>query len=97
MVKMSKAECSKAGKALSKNGTSAAGKKLAHCRWGTKKKKPAAKKTTAKKKPAAKKAAAKKSPAKKKATKAPSKKEEKKPGRVINVPKSVDAMPWFKK
>ena len=42
MVKMSKAECSKAGKALSKNGTSAAGKKLAQCRWGSKpKKKPA--------------------------------------------------------
>ena len=38
MVKMSKAECSKAGKALSKNGTSAAGKKLAECRWGNKKK-----------------------------------------------------------
>ena len=33
---MSKAECSKAGKALSKNGTSAAGKKLAQCRWGSK-------------------------------------------------------------
>ena len=42
MVKMSKAECSKAGKALTKNGTSAAGKKLAQCRWGSKaKKKPA--------------------------------------------------------
>ena len=44
MVKMSKAECSKAGKALSKNGTSAAGKNLAQCRWGSepkKKKKPA--------------------------------------------------------
>ena len=40
MVKMSKAECSKAGKALTKNGTSAAGKKLAQCRWH-KKKKPA--------------------------------------------------------
>ena len=37
---VSKAECSKAGKALSKNGTSAAGKKLAQCRW-QKKKKPA--------------------------------------------------------
>ena len=36
MAKMSKAECSKAGKALSKNGSSAAGKKLAACRWGTK-------------------------------------------------------------
>ena len=33
MAKISKAECSKAGKALAKNGTSAAGKKLAHCRW----------------------------------------------------------------
>ena len=42
MVRMSKADCSKAGKALSKNGTSAAGKKLAQCRWGSKaKKKPA--------------------------------------------------------
>ena len=42
MVRMSKADCSKAGKALSKNGTSAAGKKLAECRWGSKpKKKPA--------------------------------------------------------
>ena len=41
MVKMSKAECSKAGKALSKNGTSAAGRKLAQCRWGTKPKKKA--------------------------------------------------------
>ena len=39
---VSKAECSKAGKALAKNGTSAAGKKLAQCRWGSKpKKKPA--------------------------------------------------------
>ena len=48
MVKMSKAECSKAGKALSKNGTSAAGKKLALCRWGSKaKKKPATKKPKA--------------------------------------------------
>ena len=36
MAKMSKAECSKAGTALSKNGSSAAGKKLAQCRWGTK-------------------------------------------------------------
>ena len=36
---VSKAECTKAGKALSKNGTSAAGKKLAQCRWGKKKKK----------------------------------------------------------
>ena len=36
---VSKAECSQAGKALSKNGTSAAGKKLAQCRWGKKKKK----------------------------------------------------------
>ena len=33
MAKMSKAECSKAGKALAKNGSSAAAKKLAHCRW----------------------------------------------------------------
>ena len=38
MVKMSKAECSNAGKALAKNGTSAAGKKLAEGRWGNKKK-----------------------------------------------------------
>ena len=43
---VSKAECSKAGKALSKNGTSAAGKKLAQCRW-QKKKKPATKKPKA--------------------------------------------------
>ena len=43
---VSKVECSKAGKALSKNGTSAAGKKLAQCRWG-KKKKPATKKPKA--------------------------------------------------
>ena len=35
---VSKAECSKAGKALSKNGTSAAGKKLAQCRWQKNKK-----------------------------------------------------------
>ena len=50
------------------------------------------------KKAAAKKSTAKKNPAKKKkATKTPSKKEEKKPRRVINVPKSVDEMPWFKK
>ena len=42
---VSKAECSKAGKALAKNGTSAAGKKLAQCRWQKKKKKkPATKK-----------------------------------------------------
>ena len=48
MVKMSKAECSKVGKALAKNGTSAAGKKLAQCRWGSKpKKKPATKKPKA--------------------------------------------------
>ena len=44
---VSKAECSKAGKALSKNGTSAAGKKLAQCRWQKKKKKPATKKPKA--------------------------------------------------
>ena len=36
---VSKAECTKAGKALAKNGTSAAGKKLAQCRWGSKPKK----------------------------------------------------------
>ena len=54
MVKMSKAECSKAGKALSKNGTSAAGKKLAECRWGSKPKKK--KKATTKKPKAASKA-----------------------------------------
>ena len=51
MAKMSKAECSKAAKALSKNGTSAAGKKLAHCRWH-KNKKPAGTKKPATKKPA---------------------------------------------
>ena len=34
MVKMTKAQCSKAGKALAKNGTSAAGRSLAQCRWG---------------------------------------------------------------
>ena len=46
---VSKAECSKAGKALAKNGTSAAGKKLAQCRWGSKpKKKPAAPKAARK-------------------------------------------------
>ena len=45
---VSKAECTKAGKALSKNGTSASGKKLAQCRWGSKpKKKPATKKPKA--------------------------------------------------
>ena len=45
---VSKAECTKAGKALSKNGTSAAGKKLAQCRWGSKpKKKPTTKKSKA--------------------------------------------------
>jgi hypothetical protein len=46
---VSKAECSKAGKALAKNGTSAAGKKLAQCRWGSKpkKKKPGTKKPKA--------------------------------------------------
>ena len=57
MVKMSKAKCSKAGKALAKNGTSAAGKKLAQCRWGSK----AKKKPTTKKPKAAPKAAARKS------------------------------------
>ena len=58
MVKMNKAECSKAGRALSKNGTSAAGKKLAQCRWGSKAKtKPAG----TKKPKAAPKAAARKS------------------------------------
>ena len=36
---VSKAECSKAGKALSKNGTSAAGKNLAQWRWESKPKK----------------------------------------------------------
>jgi len=36
MTKMSKAECSRAGKALAKNSTSAAGRKLAQCRWGKK-------------------------------------------------------------
>ena len=54
MAKMSKAECSKAAKALSKNGTSAAGKKLAHCRWHTK---PAGTKKPTSKKPKAKPAA----------------------------------------
>ena len=48
MAKMSKAECSKAGKALVKNGSSSAGKKLAHCRWH-KGKKPTTKKPKAKK------------------------------------------------
>lgn len=51
MAKMSKAECSKAGKALVKNGSSAAGKKLAHCRWHK------GKTSAATKKPAARKAA----------------------------------------
>ena len=51
---VSKAECSKAGKALAKNGTSAAGKKLAQCRWGSK---PNKKPATAKKPKAAPKAA----------------------------------------
>ena len=41
MAKMSKDECRKAGKNLAKNGTSAAGRKLAECRWGKKKKKAA--------------------------------------------------------
>ena len=51
MAKMSKAECSKAGKALVKNGSSSAGKKLAHCRWH-KGKKPVTKKPKAKPKAA---------------------------------------------
>ena len=53
MAKMSKAECSKAEKALVKNGSSSAGKKLAHCRWH-KGKKPVTKKPVTKK-PAARK------------------------------------------
>eukprot|EP01046_Picozoa_sp_COSAG06_P025583 COSAG06_NODE_2159_length_7447_cov_792.064235_4_plen_127_part_00 len=52
MAKMSKAECSKAGKALVKNGTSAAGKKLAHCRWHKNKKPAGTKKPKAKPKAA---------------------------------------------
>ena len=52
---MSKAECSKAARALSKSGSSAAGKKLAHCRWGNKSK--VAPKKAAPKKAAPKKAA----------------------------------------
>ena len=56
MAQMSKAKCTKAAKALSKNGTSAAGKKLAHCRWH-KNKKPAGTKKPAK--PAARKPKAK--------------------------------------
>eukprot|EP01046_Picozoa_sp_COSAG06_P046239 COSAG06_NODE_6523_length_2895_cov_63.561516_2_plen_125_part_00 len=48
MAKMSKAECSKAGKALAKNGTSAAGKKLAQCRWHKNKKPAGTKKPKAK-------------------------------------------------
>lgn len=39
MAKMSKAECSKAGRSLAKNGSSTAGRKLAQCRWGNKKSK----------------------------------------------------------
>ena len=64
MAKMSKAECSKAGKALVKNGSSSAGKKLAHCRWH-KGKKPTTKNPVTKKpkakKPVTKKPAARKS------------------------------------
>ena len=52
MAKMSKAECSKAGKALVKNGSSSAGKKLAHCRWH-KGQKPTTKKPVTKKPQAA--------------------------------------------
>ena len=37
MAKMTKAQCSKAGKSLAKTGSSSAGKALAQCRWGTKK------------------------------------------------------------
>ena len=37
MAKMSKAECSKAGKSLVKTGSSSAGRALAQCRWGKKK------------------------------------------------------------
>ena len=52
LAKMSKAECSKAGKALVKNGSSSAGKKLAHCRWH-KGQKPTTKKPVTKKPQAA--------------------------------------------
>ena len=68
---VSKAECSKAGKELStlkSNGTktrevrmSAAGKKLAQCRWGAKPKKKPKKKPATKKPKAAPKAAVRKS------------------------------------
>ena len=42
MAKMTKAQCSKAGKSLAKTGSSSAGKALAQCRWGSKPKKKAA-------------------------------------------------------
>ena len=41
MAKMTKAQCSTAGKSLAKTGSSSAGKALAQCRWGSKPKKKA--------------------------------------------------------
>jgi hypothetical protein len=47
MAKMTKAQCSKAGKSLAKTGSSSAGKALAQCRWDKPKKKAAPKKPKA--------------------------------------------------